>query len=173
MKIERLLLFLVAVPSLYSQPINLCEVLANLSELNGKHIQVRGVWRRGDAGQSLWPLSPCERPTIRDHWDFVNAIQVGPTNGLESAVPYYAKLREFAKAHPGMNIAVTMSGALEAPEHFEVWTDLRGAERPRAFGSTFVAQLGYVSVTNFEAVQPADTEAELKRRADPWPRRVK
>lgn len=67
------LLFIVG-PLLHAQPMSVCEVLADLSALHGKQIKVRGIWRWGDAGGTLWASFPCEKPTIRDHWEFVDAI---------------------------------------------------------------------------------------------------
>src|SRR5271157_3841245 len=79
--LRQLAFLLIAVgPVIHAQPMSVCDVLADLSALHGKQIKVRGIWRKGDAGEVLWASFPCEKPTIRDHWEFSYGIRVGPTH---------------------------------------------------------------------------------------------
>jgi hypothetical protein len=168
-----MLLLLMAGPVVSAEPMSVCEVLADLSALHGKQIKIRGIWRKGDAGQALWASVPCEKRTVRDRWEFIDAIQVGPVHGPQSAAPYYRELRSIESSQSGMAIFVTMLGVLNAPDHFDVSTD-SGIERPRAFGARFAAQLGFVDVTDFKAVRlPPETVDEVQRRLYLIPKRVK
>jgi len=165
-------LLLIAGPMLHAQPMSVCEVLADMSPLHGKQIKIRGIWRKGDAGQALWASFPCEKPTIRDHWEFVDAIQVGPAHGPKSAAGYYQELRRITDSHPGMDVLVTMLGVLNAPEHFQVSME-SGIEQPRCFGARFAAQLGFVDVMDFKAVRlPSEAVDEIQRHLYFRPRRV-
>lgn len=174
---NRLALFLLfgLTPLIRAQPMSVCELLSRLADLNGKLVEVRGAWQSGDTGESLWATSTCEYPTIRDGWQFIDAIQVGPRNGRLSARAYYARLREIARSHPGTNVVVTVSGKLRVPERFEVWWDPIGhQERLRAFNNIFVAELSYLSVSDFKAVQvPPLTLTEIERLRYPQPQRVR
>jgi len=170
---KRFVLLCLAVPALASEPMSVCQVMANLSALDGKQISVRGVWRRGDAGEVLWSALPCEHRTVRDGWEFVDAIQTGPLHGRQSAAGYYSEYREMASAHPGANILVTLLGVLRAPEHFEVWIDPWKIPHLRAFRSSFAAQMSYMRVSDFKAAPPpTETEDEIERRRHSEPRRL-
>jgi hypothetical protein len=168
-----LILFLGAGSFLLGEPMGVCEVMANLPALNGKEISVRGVWRRGDSGESLWAVPWCEKHTMLDGFEYVDAIQTGPLTGFQSAASFYAEHRRLAAAHPGANIFVTIWGVLRAPEHFEIWIDPWNVERPRAFAAKYAAQLAYTHVADFKAVQaPPETPDEIEWRKNSRPRRV-
>jgi hypothetical protein len=160
-------------PRSHAQPRSVCEVLAALPALHGKQIAVSGIWRKGDAGQALWASFPCEKPAIRDHWEFVDAIDVGPARGTLSASSYYRELRQITESHPEMDILVTMRGQLVAPEHFGV-SNLSGVEQPLAFGACLAAaQLRFLDVVDFKAVRhESGTLDEIQRRLHFRPRRV-
>lgn len=173
MKIVALLMFTSCLAN--AEPLSVCEVLANLSELNGKQIQVRGAWIRGDAMRFLWAITPCERPAVRDGWVFADGISVGTKESTQGMAASYAEYRAVAKAHPRAYILATLTGRLEAPEHFEIWTDPWGVTRPRAFDSWyFPAQLRFWAANHFKAVPPESwhTEAESERRNHLEPKRV-
>jgi hypothetical protein len=166
--------FFVACALARAESLSVCEALANLTLLNGKAVEVEGVWRKGDSGQQIWATSPCPRPTIRDGWQFVDAIKVTPDGSNESVAEYYRQLRGFARTHPGTKIVATLSGRLEAPDHFETWTDPLGALHLRAFGS-LAARLRFSSADGFRSIsvsaEEVAREAEVLR--NPQPRRVK
>jgi hypothetical protein len=68
-----------------SETFDVCEVLQNLSALNGKVVSIRGLWARGDTGERLDAKIPCERPPVRDGWQYWDTIDLRPDGGKDSA----------------------------------------------------------------------------------------
>jgi hypothetical protein len=156
------------------QPLSVCEVLGTLSDHKGKEVEIRGVWKMGDSGQFLASTPACERPVIRDGWKFTDGIWVVPDQGSLGVAQYYEKYNKIRKSHPKAKIYVTLSGYLETYDHFEIWTDPWGVERPRAFGSIFAASLRFLTADNFRVVpyEPGEAEEEYERYKHPQPRRT-
>src|SRR5271169_1223730 len=105
-----------------AQALSVCEALSELTELNGRKVKIRGLWEIGDTGQTLWSVSSCEVPTIRDGWVWRDIIRVAPEHGSASIAQFVAKRYEMFKAHRDAWILSTLSGRLETRDHFEVWT---------------------------------------------------
>ena len=168
------LIVLLAAGPVWGETLTVCEVLANLSSLSGKKIEVRGVWKRGDAAQFLEAERPCEQPTIRDGWLWADRINVIADQGKLSVAGYVAERSRLLERHGGhAKIIATLSGRIETREHFEIWTDAFGVQLPRGF-ARLVAQLRFWSATQLVAVPYS--AAELERQAsesDPQPKRVK
>jgi hypothetical protein len=159
-----------------AQTFSVCEVLASMTALNGKTVAVRGVWRRGDAGQELRAAGPCERPTVRNGWQFFDAIDVVPDRGNLSVANYYAEYNGLRQHHPGnVNILATLQGRLDVRDRFSMWTDGFGKLWPDVFRHYFVARLGFWSADHLQANPYRAGEAEEEQRAgwgNPLPRRV-
>ena len=164
---------LLASCSVLAQPLTVCEVLSDLSGLNGKQVRIRGVWSVGDAMSGLLAVPPCERPTVHDGWEFVDGISVSHKLGLRNLASAYAEYSALARAHPRAKILVTLTGRLDAPEHFVTWTDPWGVVRPRAFWS-FPANLTFWNAGDLRAVTLTADEIEALTRElqHPDPRRV-
>ena len=82
----------------------------------------------------------------------------------------------FAKSHPGNRVVATLSGRLEAPEHFEIRTDPLGILHARVFGSYFAAMLSFWSLGHFRGIPTTRSEEEaeiIERLRDPEPKRVR
>jgi len=143
---------------------SVCEVLASLSELNAKTIEVHGAWAKGDNDQSIHAIQPCEKRTIRDGWLFGDGIEALPRDGKASVAIVVAEMRSFARSHPNGWIVVTMKGKLETSEKFEIrhryYDDV-----PEAY-HWWPARLNYWKVTRFESV-PIDHE-EYEAYWHPW-----
>ena len=150
-----------------------CQALANLSSLDGKKVNIRGVWKRGDAAQFLEAESPCEHPTIRDGWLWPDRINVIADQGKLSVAGYVAERSRLLHSRGGAaKIVATLSGRFEAREHFEVWTDASGAQLPRGYES-LVAQMRFWSASHLVAVPYVTAEAERESERDPRPKRMK
>lgn len=151
------------------QTLTVCDTLANLTNLNGHEIRVRGVFTRGHTGQALYASPPCERPIIRDGWVWRNWIQVYPVNGPESVAEALQRYHEVAKAHPSDNVVVTLAGRLETRDHFELKLYGDGELHPIGF-HWCVAKLVYSTMFDFTPVplRPGELEQDMEVRRSPW-----
>jgi hypothetical protein len=176
MKLTTAILFGFLASQAQAQTFSVCEVLTKLSELNGKKIAVRGVWIRGDAGQGLRAIPPCEIPTVRQGWRFFDEIDVIPDTSAQSMAGYYAAYNDIRKYRKGyFKIFATLHGRLETREHFAVSPDGPWKQTPDVFRRFFIARLRFWSADHLKVVpyEPGEVEAELKERSgDPYPIRV-
>jgi hypothetical protein len=157
-----------------AQTRTVCEALTDLSDLNGRDVNIRGVFASGDTGQVLFASPPCPQPTTRDGWAWRDVIRVYPADGRKSASATIADYRRMAKAHPGCKILVTLTGRLETRDHFDVQTFPDGFEWPVAF-KWFVARLSYRTMGHLEAIrrEPGEDEQELEWRRRPYAMRAR
>jgi hypothetical protein len=157
-----------------AQPLSVCEALSKASELHGKRVEIRGLWTNGHTGQRLWPVAPCELPTIRDGWQFIDGIQVEVEHGFNDVSRFHTQYGDFTKAHGNKKVVATLSGRFEAPEHLDLWTDGFGVTLPRAFGISFAARFSISSAYQLKAVElrPSEEEALLEKLKHPEPKRV-
>ncbi len=102
-----------------AQTRTVCEALADLTDLNGHEVKIRGAFIRGDTGQELFAWPPCPQPTVRDGWVWRDIIQVWPVDGQGSVTGALATYHEMAKAHRDCDIVVTLEGRLETRDHFD------------------------------------------------------
>jgi hypothetical protein len=134
-----------------ARPMDVCQVLQSLSELNGRMITIRGVLGAGDTGQGLSSPHPCRSPVVRDGWVWREMIALSPTVGGAAAawIPIFDRM---SKAHsPDGEILGTVTGRLTTRDHFDLQTLVDGSQRPRGFGWA-VAWLSYDKVRDLEAV---------------------
>jgi hypothetical protein len=148
---------------------DVCDVLQEGPELNGKLVRVRGAWWIGDTGEELEATTPCKPPTIRDGWSFWDTIEVVPHRYFGTGEAKVLRLLAKGK----VKVLVTLTGRLETSSHFQTYKDAYGAEYPRAFGHS-AARLRFSRADDFETVpyDSGELERELERGGKPWPKRV-
>jgi hypothetical protein len=141
----------------------------DLTDLNGKDVKIRGVFGAGHTGQELFASPPCAQATVRDGWVWRDFISAWPADGTASVANAIATYHQMARAHPGSQIVVTLTGRLETRDHFDVRTFPDGRQVPVAF-KWFVARLLYRTIDHFEAVPPelGEVERELESRRRPY-----
>jgi len=171
-RIQLPVLVIAAAVTLRGQVLTVCDVLARSSTLDGKPVVVRGVVNWGDAVRSLWAAEPCEKPTIRDHWEFVDAIEFDVGGPERSA--YHRVYGQARAEHPGTAVLATLEGILKAPGHFEIRPDSLGFNLPRAFAFGLAAKLSCTRMSGFRTARPRElTQEESERRRHPEPRWVR
>jgi|KBSMisStandDraft_5_1062788.scaffolds.fasta_scaffold153457_4 hypothetical protein len=145
------LLFVILLMGLtgYAETLTVCEALANLTELNGRTVNIRGIWSVGDAHRALMAESPCEQPTVRDGWLWPDRINLVADNG--QIYRYAAEFRILLKSTPRHSPVVTLTGRFETKKHFEIKKFPNGSQLPQAF-ENLVAQLRFWKTSDFLAV---------------------
>lgn len=156
-----------------AQTLSVCEVLSKLSSFGGQRVQIDGNFTHGDTGGRLWSISPCKNPTVRDGWRFVDAIAVN-FSSLEVENRITSPYLDFSRSHRGRYTIATVSGQLEASEHFEVWVDGFGVSRPQGFKRDFPARIVVSDISHLKAIQlsPSATAEIIERRGHTEPTRV-
>ena len=145
-----LILFLIALDA-PAQTITVCDVLEQLSNLNGKELSVRGSLVFGDTGQALLAIPPCDNPTVRDGWVWRDAIAVYPAGDHAAPGRLLGRYFTIRRSNPHAKIVATLTGRLETRSHFDVKTLGSGVARPIGYGD-FVAILHYRRIGDIEAI---------------------
>jgi hypothetical protein len=163
-------LALVLATGVSGETLGVCDVLSNLSALNGKHVTVRGVWRQSHTGWALVSDAPCPKPTVVDGWRFWDGIELVREHGVVKGKFYRGLAR---KGVPTKDFA-EFSGLLETREHFRVKTFPSGERTPDAFRYS-AAQIIFTGDAQKidRAPRPGyENDEELKRWGNPMPQRV-
>jgi hypothetical protein len=166
---KAVIVFVLALCRSSAETRTVCEALADLGDLNGKEVRIRGAFNAGHTGQELFASPPCSQPTIRDGWVWRDFIRVYPAGGTTAVAGALAECHRTAVEHPGCRLVVTLTGRLETRSHFDVTTFPGGLQIPVGF-KWFVARLLYRAIDGIEAVrlQPGELERDLEMRARPY-----
>lgn len=164
-----LILAMLSLSPIRSRTISVCDLLHGLEDLNDTEVTVRGVWAVGDAGEILYPESPCASRTVRDGWLWSDGISVVPKDAsVRGFHNEYGRLLR-TSPHQSVKIVATLTGRLETRDHFEVQKLANGKRVPRAF-RFWVAQLTYRTAADIEVVpyRRGEEQSEMQWRRDPW-----
>ena len=150
---------------------DVCDVLSNLDEFNGRVVVIRGILGIGHTGPQITSDHPCTQPVIRQGWQWREflGLYVRPGGSPISAVlPRY---RSLARANVGYYIVGTVTGILTVPAQYSVQDlDYSGSQRPIGFHGSAVGALLVKRIDDLEpkAFAPSVEEwlLELFRRPD-------
>ena len=142
------------------EPLTVRQTLQQLSDLNGKVVQIRGFWAIGDTGQSLWADPPCSAPTIRDGWIWKDIIEITAAKGQPSALDGGPIYRKLSKRRRLGKILAILTGRLRTRDRFEVKLMPDGSSRPLGFGY-YVAHLAYTQAADLEWI-PITTDEQQR-----------
>lgn len=157
-----------------AQVLTVCEALDQLSELNGKEVEIRGAWQAGDTGEWLWAPEPCSHPIVRDGWVWKNTISIKreDANDYRRWRTISAQWSALKHGSPGPNLVLaTLKGRLKTRDHFKV---SRFSHLPEAYGYSPAVLV----VSKAEHLQAVPCSNEQLARAEkeavsPWPVRIK
>ena len=152
-----------------AQPMTVCEVLRDAEALNGRQVSVRGVWEVGDLGQTLRPVAPCSKPTIRDGWIWPDVLSLFQEDKRVDLVRSYSELLGTSDRRHNKVIA-TIVGKFETLDHFEVDRLPGGVRRPRTPYTYNVGMIRFVAASELTVV-PYTSEEQVRDmdwRRQPW-----
>ncbi|MGH9631656.1 MAG: hypothetical protein ACRD7E_25400 [Bryobacteraceae bacterium] len=134
-----------------AKELTVCEVLANLSHLRGKKIEVRGVWTATDHGATLSPSQndgcPQKLRSKSIVWpEGIVLVQEQGANLMSMA--WFEMVLKQKQPKKGDVVVVTFTGVLEARWPLEAAYSRDGKLHPYGFGhlNTMPAQLRFTDI---------------------------